>query len=61
MLFQADSSTGYPQLKLCWASKQQLEQRKGRVGRVAAGHVFRLVPKVRNFYVRTPRGRRDTP
>jgi len=42
---QTDSRTGYPQLKLTWASRQQLKQRKGRVGRVAEGTVFRLIPK----------------
>jgi len=41
-----DPDTGYESLKLCWASRQQLKQRKGRVGRVAKGMVFQLVPEV---------------
>ncbi|CAG7727696.1 unnamed protein product, partial [Allacma fusca] len=43
-----DPTTNYTCLRLEWASKNQCIQRKGRCGRVSAGHVFRMVPEV--FY-----------
>ncbi|XP_075222041.1 tudor domain containing 9 protein spindle E isoform X2 [Lycorma delicatula] len=44
----ADPDTNLSSLHLAWASKNQCEQRAGRVGRVMAGRVYRLVSK--NFY-----------
>lgn len=39
----ADTATNMTQLKLDWASKMSLEQRAGRVGRIEAGQVIRLI------------------
>ena len=44
-----DSQTNYSCLRMDWASQDQCVQRKGRVGRVADGFVFRMVPE--KFYV----------
>lgn len=43
-----DSLTGCTSLELEWASKNSLRQRAGRVGRVAAGRVYRMIS--REFY-----------
>lgn len=43
-----DPQTNYSHLKLSWASKSNCIQRAGRVGRVGAGRVYRLV--FENFY-----------
>lgn len=43
-----DPSSNYCHLKLHWASKSNLEQRAGRVGRVSDGRVFRLITN--DFY-----------
>lgn len=42
-LQQTDTATNISQLKLSWASKMSLEQRAGRVGRLEAGQVVRLL------------------
>ena len=47
-LLMADQHTNYVALKLQWADKNSCTQRKGRVGRVHTGSVYRLVPK--GFY-----------
>lgn len=40
---QTDTATNMSQLTLDWASKMSLEQRAGRVGRIEAGQVVRLL------------------
>ncbi|XP_040569036.1 probable ATP-dependent RNA helicase spindle-E [Lepeophtheirus salmonis] len=45
---RAEKSTNYVALRLEWADKSSLEQRKGRSGRVAEGRVYRLIS--REFY-----------
>uniref|UniRef100_A0A8D0EL96 Tudor domain containing 9 n=1 Tax=Strix occidentalis caurina TaxID=311401 RepID=A0A8D0EL96_STROC len=43
-----DKETNYQSLRLCWASKANCNQRKGRAGRVSKGYCYRLVHK--NFW-----------
>ena len=43
-----DDSTNLTSLEMEWASKSNLEQRKGRAGRVSAGFCYRLIRK--NFF-----------
>ncbi|XP_065694891.1 ATP-dependent RNA helicase TDRD9 isoform X3 [Patagioenas fasciata] len=38
-----DEETNYQSLRLCWASKINCNQRKGRAGRVSKGYCYRLV------------------
>ncbi|KFQ33915.1 Putative ATP-dependent RNA helicase TDRD9, partial [Mesitornis unicolor] len=38
-----DEETNYQSLRLCWASKMNCNQRKGRAGRVSKGYCYRLV------------------
>ena len=45
-----DDSTNFQCLKLNWASKASLTQRKGRAGRVSDGRCYRLITE--NFYIR---------
>ncbi|NXW49350.1 TDRD9 helicase, partial [Nyctiprogne leucopyga] len=40
-----DEETNYQSLRLCWASKINCNQRKGRAGRVSKGYCYRLVDK----------------
>ncbi|NWU59244.1 TDRD9 helicase, partial [Dromas ardeola] len=40
-----DDETNYQSLRLCWASKTNCNQRKGRAGRVSKGYCYRLVHK----------------
>ncbi|NWU62113.1 TDRD9 helicase, partial [Pterocles burchelli] len=40
-----DEITNYQSLRLCWASKTNCNQRKGRAGRVSKGYCYRLVHK----------------
>uniref|UniRef100_A0A8B9C312 ATP-dependent RNA helicase TDRD9 n=1 Tax=Anser brachyrhynchus TaxID=132585 RepID=A0A8B9C312_9AVES len=40
-----DEETNYQSLRLCWASKTNCYQRKGRAGRVSNGYCYRLVYK----------------
>ncbi|XP_009958204.1 PREDICTED: putative ATP-dependent RNA helicase TDRD9, partial [Leptosomus discolor] len=40
-----DEETNYQSLRLCWASKMDCNQRKGRAGRVSKGYCYRLVHK----------------
>ncbi|XP_074439952.1 ATP-dependent RNA helicase TDRD9 isoform X2 [Larus michahellis] len=40
-----DEETNYQSLRLCWASKTNCNQRKGRAGRVSEGYCYRLVHK----------------
>ncbi|XP_013915067.1 PREDICTED: putative ATP-dependent RNA helicase TDRD9 [Thamnophis sirtalis] len=40
-----DEDTSYQSLRLCWASKNSCDQRKGRAGRVSKGYCYRLVYK----------------
>ncbi|KAF1663588.1 ATP-dependent RNA helicase TDRD9, partial [Aptenodytes patagonicus] len=40
-----DEETNYQSLRLCWASKTNCNQRKGRAGRVSKGYCYRLVHK----------------
>ena len=40
----ADSSTGFESLRLAWISHAAMLQRKGRAGRVSAGHYFCFLP-----------------
>ncbi|NXK11447.1 TDRD9 helicase, partial [Herpetotheres cachinnans] len=40
-----DEETNYQTLRLCWASKTNCNQRKGRAGRVSKGYCYRLVHK----------------
>ena len=44
-----DKQTNYQSLKLQWASKASLTQRKGRAGRVSEGRCYRLITS--QFYV----------
>lgn len=37
--------SNYSMLIMTWASKSNCNQRAGRVGRVADGRVYRLIPK----------------
>ncbi|NXD76848.1 TDRD9 helicase, partial [Halcyon senegalensis] len=43
-----DKQTSYQSLRLCWASKMNCSQRKGRAGRSSKGYCYRLVHK--NFW-----------
>ena len=43
-----DKMTNYQSLKLQWASKASLTQRKGRAGRVSEGRCYRLITQ--QFY-----------
>ena len=45
-----DKQTNFQYLKLAWASKASLAQRKGRAGRVSNGRCYRLITE--NFYVK---------
>ncbi|KAM6073675.1 ATP-dependent RNA helicase TDRD9 isoform 5-T7 [Chlamydotis macqueenii] len=40
-----DEETNYQSLRLCWASKTNCHQRKGRAGRVSKGYCYRLIHK----------------
>ncbi|XP_072193856.1 ATP-dependent RNA helicase TDRD9 isoform X1 [Excalfactoria chinensis] len=40
-----DEETNYQSLRLCWASKTNCYQRRGRAGRVSNGYCYRLVHK----------------
>ncbi|XP_052549791.1 ATP-dependent RNA helicase TDRD9 isoform X2 [Tympanuchus pallidicinctus] len=40
-----DEETNYQSLRLCWASKANCYQRRGRAGRVSNGYCYRLVHK----------------
>ncbi|KAM7024098.1 ATP-dependent RNA helicase TDRD9 isoform 1-T1 [Acridotheres tristis] len=40
-----DKETNYQSLRLCWASKTNCNQRKGRAGRVSEGYCYRLIFK----------------
>ncbi|XP_070607624.1 ATP-dependent RNA helicase TDRD9 isoform X2 [Erythrolamprus reginae] len=40
-----DEDTNYQSLRLCWASKNSCDQRRGRAGRVSKGYCYRLVHK----------------
>nr|XP_054490416.1 ATP-dependent RNA helicase TDRD9 [Agelaius phoeniceus] len=40
-----DKETNYQNLRLCWASKTNCNQRKGRAGRVSKGYCYRLIHK----------------
>ncbi|RMB98688.1 hypothetical protein DUI87_24906 [Hirundo rustica rustica] len=40
-----DKETNYQNLMLCWASKTNCNQRKGRAGRVSKGYCYRLISK----------------
>uniref|UniRef100_A0A8C5NPW8 Tudor domain containing 9 n=1 Tax=Junco hyemalis TaxID=40217 RepID=A0A8C5NPW8_JUNHY len=40
-----DKETNYQNLRLCWASKTNCNQRKGRAGRVSKGYCYRLICK----------------
>ncbi|XP_069713135.1 ATP-dependent RNA helicase TDRD9 [Phaenicophaeus curvirostris] len=40
-----DEETNYQSLRLCWASKNNCKQRRGRAGRVSKGYCYRLVHK----------------
>uniref|UniRef100_A0ABM5FBP8 RNA helicase n=1 Tax=Pogona vitticeps TaxID=103695 RepID=A0ABM5FBP8_9SAUR len=40
-----DEHTNYQSLRLCWASKNSCNQRRGRAGRVSKGYCYRLVYK----------------
>ncbi|XP_062350742.1 ATP-dependent RNA helicase TDRD9 [Cinclus cinclus] len=40
-----DKETNYQSLRLCWASKTNCNQRKGRAGRVSKGYCYRLICK----------------
>ncbi|XP_053138500.1 ATP-dependent RNA helicase TDRD9 isoform X1 [Hemicordylus capensis] len=44
-----DEDTNYQSLRLCWASKNSCNQRRGRAGRVSKGYCYRLVCK--DFWV----------
>jgi len=39
--------SNYSMLIMTWASKSNCNQRAGRVGRVADGRVYRLIPKIK--------------
>ncbi|XP_062974563.1 ATP-dependent RNA helicase TDRD9 [Elgaria multicarinata webbii] len=45
-----DESTNYQSLRLCWASKNNCNQRRGRAGRVSKGCCYRLLYK--NFWAK---------
>ena len=40
-----DPFTNYTHLRLEWASKSSMNQRRGRAGRVSEGICYRLIPK----------------
>uniref|UniRef100_A0A8D2J107 ATP-dependent RNA helicase TDRD9 n=1 Tax=Varanus komodoensis TaxID=61221 RepID=A0A8D2J107_VARKO len=40
-----DEDTNYQSLRLCWASKNSCNQRRGRAGRISKGYCYRLVCK----------------
>uniref|UniRef100_A0A8B9ZCB2 RNA helicase n=1 Tax=Buteo japonicus TaxID=224669 RepID=A0A8B9ZCB2_9AVES len=40
-----DEETNYQSLRLCWASKTNCHQRRGRAGRVSKGYCYRLIHK----------------
>uniref|UniRef100_A0A8C3Y8D0 RNA helicase n=1 Tax=Catharus ustulatus TaxID=91951 RepID=A0A8C3Y8D0_CATUS len=44
-ILYCDKETNYQSLRLCWASKTNCNQRKGRAGRVSRGYCYRLVCK----------------
>jgi ATP-dependent RNA helicase TDRD9 len=47
-IFHCDQTTNFSSLKLEWASKSNMNQRKGRAGRVSNGFCYRLITK--EFY-----------
>eukprot|EP00795_Rhopilema_esculentum_P002873 gene2873-1110_t len=49
---ETDVDTNYQSLRLRWAAKSSLNQRRGRAGRVANGLCFRLI--TRDFFSRLP-------
>jgi len=49
---ETDCETNYQSLRLHWASKSSLKQRKGRAGRVSDGECFRLI--THDFYQQLP-------
>jgi hypothetical protein len=49
-VFHCDETTNFSSLKIEWASKSNMNQRKGRAGRVSNGFCYRLI--TREFYIR---------